>query len=740
MLNKSQVFAFLISLSLTLLVGFFIWNNISDFSDNIFRQIEAFAKKIDLKIFQASIPNNPEVKNSVPATSSARFDMVAPPAVENLIINPDKSRQEILDDISEKLDIIKQQAENLVVERDAQQKEKEKEIENKEENNNEIELNTTFYPKILISEVLASGNNDEKQEFVELYNPNSQGVDLTGWYLQRRTKTGSDSTIFAPANLFSGKAITAGSYFLIARQGSQFAGSAEAVVDNPITSDNSFILKNPNNEDSDKLGFGKASDFGISPTQNPEAGKSVGRKVVNGVEQDTGNNLNDFEMQKATPKAQNVAFTLAGGGTGGGPAPEVYSKILISEIKISPIGQRFVELYNPNSAEVDLTGWYLQRKTKTGADYSSFITKNDFSGKKIGANSYFLIAREIEEADILTDLTLTEDNSLVLKNPGGEVSDKLGFGLAQDFEAVSAQNPDEDKSIGRKILSDSTEQDTDNNAEDFELDTPTPKAQNTAYSELPQPTLVSIAITAPATKLIYNVAEFLDISGLEVTGTYSDESTKVETITPADVTGFDSSAPIIGQVLTITIGEQTATYTIDVKEAADTTPPTGTITINDGALYTNSRDINLTISATDDLSGVAEMKIANFSSYHDWEPYATTKSWELPATNGLKTVRIKFKDNAGNETATGIAATITLDTMVPVITLNGDSAINLAVGDSYQELGAAVSDNIDSTCTVVIGGDAVNTSVPATFHITYDAVDLAGNYAVQAVRTVVVND
>ena len=77
-------------------------------------------------------------------------------------------------------------------------------------------------------------------------------------------------------------------------------------------------------------------------------------------------------------------------------------------------------------------------------------------------------------------------------------------------------------------------------------------------------TLSSIAITTPATKLTYTVEDPLDITGLVVTGTYSDSSTKLETITTANVTGFNSSEPVTGQVLTITVDGKTATYTINV--------------------------------------------------------------------------------------------------------------------------------------------------------------------------------
>ena len=77
--------------------------------------------------------------------------------------------------------------------------------------------------------------------------------------------------------------------------------------------------------------------------------------------------------------------------------------------------------------------------------------------------------------------------------------------------------------------------------------------------------LASITITSPANKLIYIVGDTLDITGLEVTGTYSDTSTKIETITLANITGFNSSLPGIDQVLTITVDGQTTAYIVHIS-------------------------------------------------------------------------------------------------------------------------------------------------------------------------------
>ena len=70
-----------------------------------------------------------------------------------------------------------------------------------------------------------------------------------------------------------------------------------------------------------------------------------------------------------------------------------------------------------------------------------------------------------------------------------------------------------------------------------------------------------------------------------------------------------------------------------------------------------------------------------------------------------------------------------MDTSAPVITITGDSTINLLIGEPYYvEQGATAVDNIDGNVAVNISG-VVYTSSPqnSPFTITYTATDAAGN-------------
>jgi len=119
----------------------------------------------------------------------------------------------------------------------------------------------------------------------------------------------------------------------------------------------------------------------------------------------------------------------------------VNASIIINEVQISPTAERFVELYNTGSGDIDLTNWYLQRKTATGSDFSSLVSKTFFEGKSIGGNSYFVISKDSLG---LTSFTLTESNVIQLKNSAQEIVDKIGWGSV-DSSVVG--NPVEGKSI-----------------------------------------------------------------------------------------------------------------------------------------------------------------------------------------------------------------------------------------------------------------------------------------------------
>src|SRR3989344_1127787 len=411
--------------------------------------------KFGKNIFVASLPSgSPQSQEILPVSPVFQQPEESEVADELTVVGQPEilnqnSKQDQIDDLLEKIDILKRQMADLyaiemqgklaLIDQDAkidydQQIKTVSIVKTSKMGGN----SALVYPQLLISEVqiasFINGKTDDKQEFVELYNPSDQDVDLNQWYLQRRTKNSSGYSSFAANTLFLGKKITKNSYFLIARQGSLFDSMADIIVDNPLTEDNSLVLKNPNGDVSDKVGWGLAQEYETASVANPTSGQSISRKFVEGIppvqgnEIDTDNNAADFESGLQTPKARHIKYVEVE------PEPEsepelpdpattpVLKKILINEIQIDSVvgtggtNDDWVELYNPNGVDVDMSQWSLQISPEGG-----LISKKNFeTGHTIKAGGYFLVARSNARQNLL-DMADMESSILQLSPPNGTV-------------------------------------------------------------------------------------------------------------------------------------------------------------------------------------------------------------------------------------------------------------------------------------------------------------------------------
>jgi len=80
-----------------------------------------------------------------------------------------------------------------------------------------------------------------------------------------------------------------------------------------------------------------------------------------------------------------------------------------------------------------------------------------------------------------------------------------------------------------------------------------------------------------------------------------------------------------------------------------------------------------------------------------------------------------------------------LDTEKPLISIIGDSSINIAQGSTYRDEGATASDNRDGDISSnIIVNNPVNTTVAGNYTVTYDVNDSANNQADTKSRTVIV--
>ena len=166
----------------------------------------------------------------------------------------------------------------------------------------------------------------------------------------------------------------------------------------------------------------------------------------------------------------------------------------------------------------------------------------------------------------------------------------------------------------------------------------------------------------------------------------------------------------------------------------DLLPPTGTITINGGAAYTNSATVTLSLPATDDSGTVAQMRISNDGVFdtEPWQPYAASTSWDLDPGDGPKTVYVEFMDPTGNVSDVA-SASIMLDSTYPGISSVTVDPKMAAAGD-YVTVSVSVT-GAGGVDHVTANGAALTQSLPGTWTGRLTATGPNGVKTVTAIAT-----
>ncbi len=271
------------------------------------------------------------------------------------------------------------------------------------------------------------------------------------------------------------------------------------------------------------------------------------------------------------------------------------SHVVISEVQLAGgvAGDEFVELYNPTSDSVNMTGWRLSRKTGAGTE-SSLVSS--ISGT-IPANGYFLITPPTEYDGATTadatysDTTnrLTADNSVLLYQDASiTLVDKVGIGTAIDNETAATLSPSANGSVERKpgesVATGGNGEDSDNNSVDFQLRT-TSEPQNTASATeepfvLPStPPSITISLTPTLT--------------LTPTVSPSPSPEPSSTLTPTVTPTAEPTATLTPTTMPTLTPSVTPTFTLTPSPSpSPTNTPTPTL------VPTNSPTVTLTPSPT----------------------------------------------------------------------------------------------------------------------------------------------
>ncbi|MDA9761281.1 Ig-like domain-containing protein, partial [Flavobacteriaceae bacterium] len=203
-------------------------------------------------------------------------------------------------------------------------------------------------------------------------------------------------------------------------------------------------------------------------------------------------------------------------------------------------------------------------------------------------------------------------------------------------------------------------------------------------------------------------------------------------------------------------GAQVTTVTDNSSVEVDQTAITlSSLTIasnnNNTSLAKADNTITLTIVAAENYSSAPTVTFTGANGNvtvaqgNDAATYTASYTVQSNDTNGPLAFEVTSTDAAGNESTNTALINdntgVTIDTTVPVITLDGNSTVTHEAKANYTDAGASVTDNLDSSVSDNLDSTSnVNKDLIGSYTVVYSATDAAGNAAVDVTRTVNVVD
>ena len=228
-----------------------------------------------------------------------------------------------------------------------------------------------------------------------------------------------------------------------------------------------------------------------------------------------------------------------------------------------------------------------------------------------------------------------------------------------------------------------------------------------------------------------------------VTVTTGDDSVEcsIDTWTDAGATVSDNfstglTASASGSVVEETLGTYTITYTATADNDGNTDTDTRTVTVQDTTAPTITLNGNATMTHE---AGTSYTDAgASVSDACDANPSITTNGSVNSSTLGAQTINYSALDATANTLSSSRTVTVQ-DTLAPVITLLGESAVIVAEGDTYADAGATASDSFQGNLTTnIVTVNSVDTAILGSYTITYNVSDSSNNAASQVTRSVTV--
>lgn len=256
---------------------------------------------------------------------------------------------------------------------------------------------TILEKSVIINEIAWMGDLiSSSHEWIELKNVSNQDINIKNWQLldkenQIKISFGSSGVDVT---------IPAGGFYLLERTSDDSAllVTADLIYSGALNDSNELIRLF---DGSCQLVDEAVADVGDA--KNWIAGDKTNKKTM-----ERGSDFswhtyfgNEQNGIFGTPKKENSVFIeeLATPTPTITPTPTPTPKVLISEIRIEGqnIGDEFIELYNPNNFEVDLSEWSIQYLSGTASSTQNIYRKNFNDESRISAYGYFLIARALND-------------------------------------------------------------------------------------------------------------------------------------------------------------------------------------------------------------------------------------------------------------------------------------------------------------------------------------------------------
>jgi hypothetical protein len=299
---------------------------------------------------------------------------------------------------------------------------------------------------VVISEVRFHGSGGPNDEFVEIFNPTGSEVNLNGWKLDANS---SNRYTFTSDFL-----LQPGQHFLLAQSGFDDGIEVDAIYLQAIADDGGIALIDQGGNIVDQVGLSTTKYFETNPllplTANID--QSYDRDSINtDICKDTDDNSVDFFLRSPSdpqnsrdpldpPICGNPTATATGTATATstatatgtatataiGPSGVIINEVAWSGTSASTTDDEWIELYNPSSLPVDITGWHLYGDDNVVNKVGS---PNITLKGTIAAKDYFLLEKNEAATTVTADQVYTTGDllnggeRLYLKNSSGTVID-----------------------------------------------------------------------------------------------------------------------------------------------------------------------------------------------------------------------------------------------------------------------------------------------------------------------------